>query len=353
MATIRWWKLALWASIVAHGFGLQAAQQPELSPSPKRTVKQPTLRARRFLAERGLNREHGSSPNPAELLQKARAQHEAVKASASGSGGTTSLSAPWTPVGPSAVETSSYGSITGRIISLAVDPSDTSGNTVYVGSTGGGVWKSTNAAGQAASVSFVPLTDTLPISSGCSIPPLASLSIGALTVQPGGTGVVLAGTGDPNDALDSYYGNGILRSTDKGNTWCLISTSKDIYYGSLRGFSFEGLGFAGFAWSTVNPQLLVAAVAQSAEGSAVGATSSSSFAGLYYSTDAGNTWLLATIEDSPTLIIQSSQIAASGYAGNSATSVTWNPVRKRFYAVVRYHGYYESSDGITWTRLTN
>ena len=352
MATIRWWKLALWASIVAHGFGLLAAQQPELSPSPKRTTKQPALRARRFLAERSLNRPSGSNLSPAELLQKARLQHEALKASDDGSG-TTSLSAPWTPVGPTAVETSSYGLITGRITSLAVDPSDTSGNTVYVGSTGGGVWKSTNAASQAASVTFAPLTDTLPISSGCGTPPLSSLSIGALTVQPGGTGVILAGTGDPNDALDSYYGNGILRSTDKGNTWCLISTSKDIYYGSLRGFSFQGLGFSGFAWSTVNPQLVVAAVAQSAEGSAVNATSSSSFAGLYYSTDAGNTWLLATIEDSPTLIIQSSQIAAAGYAGNSATSVTWNPVRKRFYAAVRYHGYYESSDGITWTRLAN
>ena len=28
--------------------------------------------------------------------------------------------------------------------------------------------------------------------------------------------MILAGTGDPNDALDSYYGAGILRSTDGG-----------------------------------------------------------------------------------------------------------------------------------------
>ena len=50
----------------------------------------------------------------------------------------------------------------------------------------------------------------------------SSISIGAVTVQPGGTGVLLAGTGDPNDALDSYYGAGLLRSTDGGNTWTLI-----------------------------------------------------------------------------------------------------------------------------------
>jgi hypothetical protein len=33
------------------------------------------------------------------------------------------------------------------------------------------------------------------------------------------------------------------------------------------------------------------------------------------------------------------------------TSVVWNPIRQRFYAAVRFHGYYESIDGITWTRL--
>lgn len=147
---------------------------------------------------------------------KARAQHELLKAEANG---TTPLNAPWTSLGPSAVDTSNFGLISGRVTSIAVDPSDASGNTVYVGSTGGGVWKSTNAdAIAASSVTFSPLTDTLPFSPGCPTPPLVSLSIGALTVQPGGTGVILAGTGDPNDASDSYYGAGILRSADKGNT---------------------------------------------------------------------------------------------------------------------------------------
>lgn len=352
MATIRWWKLALWASIVAPGCGLLTAQQPELSPARHITPSQ-TRHSRHFLVQRGLNRSRATVSSPAGLMRQARTQHEALKATPDDSG-TTPLSAPWTSVGPSAVETPGYGLITGRITSIAVDPSDASGNTVYVGSSGGGVWKSTNAAGPANSVSFSPLTDTLLISSGCSTSPaLASLSIGALTVQPGKTGVVLAGTGDPNDSLDSYYGSGILRSADGGNTWCLISYSVDALNGALRGYSFIGLGFSGFAWSTVNPQLIVAAVAQSAEGAAVGANTASSFAGLYYSSDAGQTWRLATIEDGPTQVIQSSQTSSTTDPGNSATSVTWNPVRQRFYAAVRYHGYYESSDGVTWKRLTN
>ena len=182
MATIRWWKLAFWASIVAPGCGLLTAQQPELSSAAKLISARPAKRSDRFLSQRSLNRVHGNHFSPAELLQKARAQHESLKATPNDNG-TTPLSAPWTSTGPTAVQTSSYGLITGRVTSIAVDPSDSSGNTVYVGSTGGGVWKSTNAAAQPGSVTFAPLTDTLPASSGCSTPPLASLSIGALTVR--------------------------------------------------------------------------------------------------------------------------------------------------------------------------
>ena len=122
---------------------------------------------------------------------------------------------------------------------------------------------------------------------------IASISIGAVSVQPGGTGVILAGTGDPNDALDSYYGAGVLRSPDGGNTWTVMSHTAD------QMFSFQGEGFAGFAWSTVNPQLVVAAVSQAYEGTLVSAQLSGvSYAGLYYSTDAGASWSLATINDS-------------------------------------------------------
>ena len=38
--------------------------------------------------------------------------------------------------------------------------------------------------------------------------------------------------------------------------------------------------------------------------------------------------------------------------GNAATSVVWNPVRQLFVAAVRFHGYYQSTDGVTWTRMT-
>lgn len=259
--------------------------------------------------------------------------------------------ATWQPIGPNQVLTSRYGKVTGRITSIAIDPWDKSGNTVYAGTTGGGVWKSTNAAAARDQVLFSSLTDDLPaFSSGAT----ASLSIGALTVQPGGTGVVLAGTGDPNNSIDSYYGSGLLRSNDNGTTWTLITQSSDGTYGPYRNFSFMGKAFSGFAWSTVAPNLVVAALSDSAEGTVVNAAiAGTSVQGLYYSNDAGATWQMASVQDSVGQWIQRSDNSFINWAGNAATAVVWNPVRKKFYAAIRYHGYYESPDGKTWTRLAS
>ena len=258
----------------------------------------------------------------------------------------TVLSTAWRPVGPVQVASQRYGNVTGRVSSIAVDPADTTGNTVYIGTTGGGVWKSTNAAGAAGSVTFSPLTDTLPVFSlNSSESTMPSLSIGAVSVSGG---VVLAGTGDPNDALDSYYGEGILRSADGGVTWTLAVSSDD---GVAGHHQFVGLATAGLAWSTKTADLVVAAMSQSAEAVLVNASDTTySVMGLYYSTDAGVTWKMATLNDGTAWM---QRPGSGGAPGNAVTAVVWNPVRQRFYAAVRFHGYYESADGMTWTRLAN
>ena len=66
------------------------------------------------------------------------------------------------------------------------------------------MWLSQNA-GTAGSVVFTPLTDD---PAGFNAVRYASISIPArFSVQPtAARRVILAGTGDPNDALDSYYG---------------------------------------------------------------------------------------------------------------------------------------------------
>ncbi len=250
----------------------------------------------------------------------------------------------WQPLGPIAVISANYGLVTGRVASIAFDPADPTGNRVYLGTTGGGVWLAQNAGtSTAASVVFTPLTDAV---AALSTARDASISIGAITVQPGGTGVILAGTGDPNDALDSYYGAGILRSTDSGNSWSLIALTSD------QLLAFTGEGFAGFAWSTSNPQLVVAAVSEAYEGTLTNAERPNvSYAGLYYSTDSGASWSLARITDLNGVDVQGPGDLFALPNGNAATSVVWNPVRRVFVAAVRYHGYYQSTDGVTWTRL--
>jgi hypothetical protein len=260
--------------------------------------------------------------------------------------------ATWQPAGPFAVVTPNFGPVTGRVTALALDPSDATGNHLYVGTTGGGVWVANNAAvANASLVSFTPLTDAVE-----ALNPAvdASISIGALTVQPGGacgsggtTGVILAGTGDPNDALDSYYGAGVLRSADCGNSWSLIDATSD------QKWVFSGEGFAGFAWSTVNPQLVVAALSQAYEGTLVDADEDAlTYMGLYSSLDGGATWSLATVTDGPGEDVQGPNDNFAKPNGNAATAVVWNPVRQLFVAAVRFHGYYQSTDGMTWTRMT-
>ncbi len=288
--------------------------------------------AQRFLARRGFG---PNRPTPS----RAKESTPAIVAKPQ----STTSAASWQPLGPTGVITANYGLVTGRISSLALDASDATGNRLFVGTTGGGVWFSQNAAASnPANIVFVPLTDNLGAMSSAMD---SSISIGALSVQPGGTGVILAGTGDPNDALDSYYGAGILRSTDGGTTWALIQAAKTDY-------NFLGEGFAGFAWSTINPQLVVAAVSQAWEGVLVGAQrSQQSYEGLYYSTDSGATWALAQITDLNGQDVQGPLDAFANPDGNAATSVVWNPLRGVFIAAVRFHGYYQSTDGSHWTRL--
>ena len=303
-------------------------------------------RLRDFLTQRRT----ADGTNTALAREAAQAQHTTLlsrNAVRAHGGPSTPLTAAWQPLGPSSVHTQLYGNVTGRVTAIALDPNDTSGNTVYLGTTGGGVWKSTTVAGPLSNVTFAPLTDTLPvfsISAGSSTIP--SLSIGSVAVQPAPNPVVLAGTGDPNDATDSLYGEGILRSTDGGQTWTVATYAQDIYV-----YSFAGLSTAALAWSTASTNLVVAAMSVSPQAATVDAASSSSIPGLYYSSDAGATWHMATLYDGAQ-VVQSPQPPGTGQIGNSATSVVWNAKRGLFFAAVRSHGYYSSPDGQTWTRLT-
>jgi hypothetical protein len=161
----------------------------------------------------------------------------------------------------------------------------------------------------------------------------SSLATGALSVKPDGS-VVLVGTGEPNNAIDSYYGIGILRSTDDGTTWTLIPSADG---GS---HSFAGLGVSKFAWSAASGQTntVIAATATTAKGFQEGNITGTTNRGLYRSTDAGVTWAFQALPDGGPI---------------SATDVVYNAIAGKFVAVVRKHGLYTSTNGTNWTRLAS
>jgi hypothetical protein len=245
----------------------------------------------------------------------------------------------WTSLGPAPLASDAtgfggqdYGSVSGRATAVVVDPADLTGNTVYAGGAYGGVWKSTNAgplSQNPASVTWIPVTDTQ-----------ATLAVGSIAIQPGNTdpakSVVVVGTGETDSSADSYYGLGILRSPDGGNTW-LLSTQ------DTAGRQFAGMGFSKIAFSASNPNLVVAAAAGATQGVIEGRESPiSANRGLYYSTDGGQSWTYANLRD-----------GGAATAPDSATSVVYNAVDGVFFAALRYHGFYSSSDGISWIRLAN
>jgi len=123
-----------------------STSQQKVSVSSADSVLPHTIRSRRFLSGRTLA---GAVP-AARAMDTARQVHAAMLMQRAASSQLSSLSAPWQAVGPNQVASIAYGNVTGRVTAIAIDPADTTGNTVYLGTTGGGVWKSTNAAGPSA-----------------------------------------------------------------------------------------------------------------------------------------------------------------------------------------------------------
>ncbi len=130
----------------------------------------------------------------------------------------------WTAVGPASIngaESGVNGEASGRIGGLAVDPSDPSGNTVFVAGASGGVWKSTNFLTTAPTgPTYVPLTD---------FGPSFGMNIGGLAVfgrnNDPNQSVVFAATGEGDTATT---GVGFLRSMDGGATWTLLDSTTNV-----------------------------------------------------------------------------------------------------------------------------
>src|ERR1051325_747988 len=140
---------------------------------------------------------NGEFPSPDVLFN----EHEKLKSSK----GENTASANWTFIGPHVVPTNGGGA--GRLNCIAFDPSNS--NIIWVGAACGGLWKSTDG-GQTWNVSGTDL--------------LSSLSISDIAIDPTNFQIMYLMTGDKYGINSLYftkghYSAGVLKSTDGGLTW--------------------------------------------------------------------------------------------------------------------------------------
>src|SRR6185312_642762 len=121
----------------------------------------------------------------------------------------------------------------GRVTAMALGGCKKNNKCVlYVGAAGGGVWVTKKAFdGGDADWKFV---------SGS----FGTNAIGSLAVDPSDpTGnTVYAGTGEPNASGDSEAGLGIYKSTDGGDSWTLVPGSGLFRDRAVSSMTFDGAG---------------------------------------------------------------------------------------------------------------
>jgi hypothetical protein len=165
--------------------------------------------------EADLTRDPATGTVPRERLLVAKVQAEAIwqgraGAQQRGTAGSSLSNAIWTERGPS--------NIGGRVRTIMPDPSDATGNKVWAGSVGGGLWKSNNAAG--STPTWMKVNDTF-----------ANLAITTLAYDPTNPDIMYFGTGEGFSNADAIRGLGIWKSSDHGVTWLQLgSTSNELFY---------------------------------------------------------------------------------------------------------------------------
>jgi photosystem II stability/assembly factor-like uncharacterized protein len=91
-------------------------------------------------------------------------------------------------------------------------------DTFYMGSVGGGVWKTENSGR-----TWYPISDEgIPIG-----------SIGAIAVAPSNANIVYVGTGESDIRSQHSYGIGMYKSTDAGKTWTHIGLEDTQHIGKV------------------------------------------------------------------------------------------------------------------------
>ena len=232
----------------------------------------------------------------------------------------------------------------GRSKTMMVDANDASGETVFCGSVGGGIWKTTNISSN--SPNWAPVNDFM-----------QNISITSLGQDPNNSSIMYASTGEPYGSASSIRGMGVFKSTDGGASWnplpstsgtdfyqcakLTIVSNSDVYVATTRGIFLSNDGGATFT------RVLSAssAGASSNRGHDVKqATNGDIYASLdgslHKSTDNGFTWNALNIGFNTERI----EIACAPSSANSLYLVT--EAGNKADRIVK-----STDGGITWTNL--
>ncbi len=206
------------------------------------------------------------------------------------------------------------GTMSGRIADI--EGVDADGKTLYIGTAGGGVWKSTNAG-----ASFKPIFDK-----HCQ-------SIGDIAIDQKNPKVVYVGTGESNMRNSVSIGDGLYKSTDGGSNWARIGLDSTEHISRVlidpKNSDVIYVSAPGALWSD------------------------SKHRGLYKSTDAGKTWgKLFYIDDKTGC----ADIIIHPENSNILFASMWQFRRKPydFNSGGKTSALYKSLDaGKTWKKITN
>ena len=187
--------------------------------------------------------------------------------------GPTTFNAAWGGLGPNPIvqglrtpgAAQRFGAMSGRIGALAIRKD----GTILLAGAQGGIWKWSGNASTGVG-SWTALTDDQ-----------VSLAMGSLAVAPSNDLVVYGGTGEGHLSGDSYFGNGVIKSTDGGTTWSHVS-----------GDYFRGVAISRIVVDPANENHLYAAVLRGRGGARRVTPAEHSRYGIWESSNGGVSWTL-------------------------------------------------------------
>lgn len=221
------------------GFSLQANDQTAVAPIRDVRASKKHSHFDRHAEElkfRRLRLQNEQAEIPENAWMRAAAQRQKIiSATSPGQKSKTDLYQPKTAgIQRSGWRWEGPGNVGGRVRAIVAHP--TIPGTMWAGSVGGGVWKTTNSG-----ASWFPLDDFM-----------ANLAVSCMVMDPTNANVLYAGTGEGYGNGDAIQGAGIFKTTDGGTTWAQLTST------ATTNFLFVNR----LAISPTNSQIILAATSR-------------------------------------------------------------------------------------------